>query len=201
MKYTGLIVIILNFIVTAASAQKTDSLKTTHPKLKGIKQKEVNGALMTANLNIIQNVSKSKDYSILLKAINASGLAETFESKGPITIFAPTNSAFAKLPGGKLDTLLKPQHKYELSSLITYHAIAGKVSIKDISRNIKEHKGTATYITLAGSKIAATIDTNRHIILTDENGGQCIISQHDIEQSNGMLHVVNSVFVPKKRML
>lgn len=195
MNRIGLIFAALNLIVFAAFAQKD----TTSPK--NIKTKVVNGTPMTANMNIIQNVSKAKDYSVLLSAIQASGLTETFESKGPITIFAPTNSAFAKLPGGKLDTLLKPEHKFELSSLITYHAIAGKVSAKDIARNIKDHKGTATYVTLAGSKIVASIDTNHNIVLTDENGGQCVISQFDVEQSNGMLHVVNTVFIPKTKVI
>ncbi|MES2277964.1 MAG: fasciclin domain-containing protein [Bacteroidota bacterium] len=200
MKYTWLI-ILLNFVVVTAFAQKTDSgaVKLLIPK--GIKTKVVNGVAMANNQNIIQNVAKAKDYTTLLSAIKTAGLTETFESKGPITIFAPTNSAFAKLPAGKLDSLLLPSHKFELSSVLTYHAIQGKVSAKDIARNIREHKGTATYVTLAGSKIAATIDTNRNIILTDETGGQCIISQFDVEQSNGMLHVVNSVFIPKTRVI
>jgi uncharacterized surface protein with fasciclin (FAS1) repeats len=199
MKRIALIIVILNFIGAAAIAQKTDSL--TAPKVKGIKTKVANGSLMAANLNIIQNVSKAKDYSVLLNAMKATGLIETFESKGPITIFAPTNTAFAKLPDGKMDSLLRPEHKYELSSLITYHAIAGKVGVKDIARSIKDHKGSASFTTLAGSKIIATIDANRNIVLTDENGGQCVISQFDVEQSNGMLHVVNSVFIPKKRVI
>jgi uncharacterized surface protein with fasciclin (FAS1) repeats len=194
MKKAAIVIVILNLIVAAAFAQ--DSLFK-----KSIKSKVANGAVMASDKNIIQNVSKAKDYSILLNAIKVSGLDETFESKGPLTIFAPTNSAFAKLPGGKMDSLLKPEHKYELSSLIAYHAIAGKVSAKDISHNIKEHKGIAIYTTLAGSKITATIDTNRNIILTDENGGQCVISQFDVEQSNGMLHVVNTVFIPKTKVI
>lgn len=200
MKRTGW-VIILNMMVFSAFAQKIDSAKTIAQKDKNGKSKLVNGTPMLASLNIIENISRSKDYSILLNAIKSAGLIQTFESKGPITIFAPTNSAFEKLPGGKLDSLLLPGNKYQLSSLITYHAIAGKVSIKDIIKNIREHKGTATYITLAGSKIAATIDANRNVILTDETGGKCVISQFDVEQKNGMLHVVNSVFIPKPRVI
>jgi uncharacterized surface protein with fasciclin (FAS1) repeats len=200
MKYTWLI-IILNLAVGAAFAQKTDSAAVRLLMPKGIKTKVVNGAIMANNHNIIQNVARAKDYTTLFTAIKTAGLTETFESKGPITIFAPTNTAFAKLPAGKLDTLLTPAHKYELSSVITYHAIAGKVSAKDISRNIREHKGVATYITLAGSKLAATIDANRNIVLTDETGGQTTISQFDVEQSNGMLHVVNNEIIPKKRVI
>lgn len=192
--------IILNFMAISVFAQ-TDSAKTIAQRSKNIKAKMVNGTAMLANLNIIENISRSKDYSILLNAIKATGLTETFESKGPITIFAPTNSAFEKLPAGKMDSLLLPGNKYQLSSLITYHAIAGKVSIKDIIKNIHDHKGTATFITLAGSKIAATIDANRNVILTDETGGKCAISQFDVEQANGMLHVVNSVFIPKPKVI
>jgi len=200
MKQAGL-VIILNMIVVSAFAQRADSAKAVIQQDKNVKAKLVNGTPMLANLNIIENISRSKDYSILLNAIKATGLTETFESKGPITIFAPTNSAFEKLPHGKLDSLLLPGNKYRLSSLITYHAIAGKVSIKDIAKNIRNHKGTATFITLAGSKIAATIDANRNIVLTDETGGRCVISRFDIAQKNGMLHVVNSVFIPKARVI
>ena len=193
--------IVLNLIVAIAVAQKADSVVAKLQKNKGVKSQIVNGYTMLSSQNIIQNFANAKDYSILLSAIKAAGLTETFESKGPITIFAPTNSAFSKLPLGTLDTLLQPAHKYDLSSLVTYHAIAGKVTVKDISRNIREHKGLATYITLAGSKLTATIDTNRNIILTDETGGKCVISQFDVEQSNGMLHVVNNVIVPKNRAI
>jgi len=200
MKGTALI-IVLNLVVAAAFAQKVDTANVNGQKNKGVKSKVVNGTAMIANMNIIENVSRAGDYSILLTAIKTAGLTETFESKGPITIFAPTNAAFSKLPVGKLDSLLQPGRKLELSSIITYHAIAGKVSVRDIAKNIRDHKGTASYITLAGSKILATIDVNRNIVLTDENGGQCIISQFDVEQSNGMLHVVNSVFMPKTRVI
>lgn len=195
------LVIILNLIVVSAFAQKADSAKTITQRNKNGKTTVVNGTPMLANLNIIENVSRSKDYSILLNAIKATELTETFESRGPITIFAPTNAAFEKLPYGKLDSLLLPGNKYQLSNLITYHAIPGKVSIKDITKNIREHNGTATFITLAGSKIAATIDANRNIILTDETGGRCVISKFDVEQKNGMLHVVNNVFIPKQKVI
>jgi uncharacterized surface protein with fasciclin (FAS1) repeats len=189
--------LMLSLTVFAAAAQKADSLVKT----KGVKAKIVNGAVMASDKNIIQNVSLVKDYSVLLGAIKAAGLTETFESKGPITIFAPTNNAFAKMSPNRLDSLLKPENKYQLNSLITYHAIAGKVGVKDIAKNIKDHKGTAIYTTLAGSKLAATIDANRNIFLTDENGGTCVITQFDVEQSNGMLHVVDSVLVQKAKAI
>lgn len=194
-------IFLFNIVIVTAYAQKADSAKVNLIKPKGVKTTIVNGTAMQADHNIVQNVAKAKDYSTLLTAIKAAGLTLTFESKGPITIFAPTNSAFAKLPAGKMDTLLMADHKLELASLLTYHAIPGKVSAKDILHNIREHKGAANYITLAGSKLAATIDANRNIVLTDETGGQCVISQFDVEQSNGMLHVVTGVFVPKSRAI
>lgn len=200
MKRTGLL-LVFSFTVTIACAQVQIPDTAAAHKVKTPKPKMVNGAPMMANLNIIENVSRAKDYSILLNAIKVAGLTQTFESKGPITIFAPTDEAFNKLPIGKLDTLFQPGHQYELSNLIAYHAIAGKVSAKDIAKDIKEHKGKATYVTLAGGKLAATIDANRNIVLTDETGGKCTISRFDIEQKNGMLHVVNSVFVPKARTI
>lgn len=182
-------------MAAACFAQRTDSTS------KGVKTKVIDGVSMTANQNIIQNFSKSTDYTTLVTAINRAGLEETFESKGPITLFAPTNAAFAKLPAGELDSLMKPEHKFELSNLLTYHAIPGKITAKDIARNIKEHNGNAVYTTLSGSKLSATIDTNRNIVLTDETGGKSIISTFDIEQSNGMVHLVTAVVVPKKKMI
>jgi uncharacterized surface protein with fasciclin (FAS1) repeats len=196
------LIILFNLVVLAtAFAQKTDSITTKLQKHKGVKTQMVNGSAMASNQNIIQNVAKAKNYSVLLSAINAAGFTQTFESRGPLTIFAPTNTAFAKLPAGKMDTLMMPTHKWELSSLVAYHAIPGKLSVKNIARDIRNHKGTANYITLAGTKLIATIDANNNILLTDETGGQCTISQVDVVQSNGILHVVNGVIVPKKRVI
>jgi len=192
--------LVLNLIVFAAVAQNMDSL-LNRVKVKGVKAKVANGAVMASDKNIIQNVSQAKEYSMLLTAIKSAGLTETFESKGPITIFAPTNAAFSKMPANRRDSLFKPENKYQLSSLITYHAISGKMSVKDIAKNIKDHKGSATFTTLSGSKLVATIDVNRNIVLTDECGSQCVISQFDVEQSNGMLHVVNDVFVQKGKAI
>lgn len=187
-----------NIITACTIAQTMDALI---PKSNKPKEKMVNGVAMMTNMNIVQNVAKIKDYSILSNIIQYAGYKETLESKGPITFFAPTNSAFAKMPAGRLDTLLKPEHKYDLSSVLAYHAVAGKFSAKDIAKNIREHKGTAQFITLAGTKLLATIDSNRNIVLTDETGGQCTISQFDVEQSNGILHVVNGVFIPKAKVI
>jgi uncharacterized surface protein with fasciclin (FAS1) repeats len=151
---------------------------------------------MTSSNDVVENIALSKEYTVLVTAIQNAGLTDTFKSKGPITIFAPTNQAFEKLPAGKLDTLLKPEHKLDLSMLITYHAIAGRITAKDIEKKINSNNGMATFTTIAGSKLTAKIDSNRNIVLVDENGGESIISKFDIQQSNGMLHVVNSVLIP-----
>ncbi len=154
---------------------------------------------MVSSNDIIENMTLSHEYSVLVTAIEDAGLTQTFKSKGPITLFAPTNQAFDKLPAGELDTLLKPSHKLDLNYLITNHAIVGRLSVKDIQRKISSSKGEATFRTIAGTTITARIDTNRNIVLTDENGGQSIISKFDIQQSNGMLHIVNSVLIPKTK--
>jgi len=169
-----------------------DSVKSKWGKIK-----IVNGAPMKSTDDFIENMTSSKDYTILVSAIEDAGLTQTFKSKGPITLFAPTNQAFGKLPAGKLDSLLKPDHKFDLSYLLTYHAVSGRLTAKDIEKKINSNNGEAIFTTIAGSKLTAKIDTNRNIVLIDENGGECIVSKFDIQQSNGLMHIVNSVLVPK----
>ncbi|MGN6394097.1 MAG: fasciclin domain-containing protein [Mucilaginibacter sp.] len=195
------------FLLVAASAQSLfaqDSASSNHividsVKAKWGKVKNVNGTAMISSNNIIENIELSKEYSLLVTAIEDAGLTETFRSKGPITFFAPTNQAFEKLPAGELDTLLKPNHKLDLNYLITSHAIAGKFSVKDIQHKINANNGQATFRTIAGSTLTAKIDSNRNIVLIDDNGGESIISKFDILQSNGMLHIINAVLVPKTK--
>ena len=170
-------------------------------KAKWGKVKMVDGAAMNSANNFVENMALSKEYTTLVNAIENAGLTETFKSKGPITVFAPTNKAFGNLPAGQLDTLLKSDHKLDLSYLLTYHAIAGRVTARDIEKKINANNGQATFTTLAGSKITAKIDTNRNIVLIDENGGESIISKFDVQQSNGLLHVVTAVLVPKPRAI
>jgi uncharacterized surface protein with fasciclin (FAS1) repeats len=166
-------------------------------KAKWGKVKIVNGVAMLSSNDFIENMSQAKEYSILVNAIENAGLTLTFKSKGPLTFFAPTNEAFAKLSAGQLDSLLKPGHKFDLSYLLTYHAVAGRITARDIQRKINLNNGQATYTTVAGSTLTAKIDSNRNIVLIDENGGESVISKFNIPQSNGLLHVVNSVLVPK----
>jgi len=184
-------------------AQKSNKHKLVVDSLKTIfsKVKTVDGVQMLSTNDIIENISLSKKHSILLKALDYAGLIETFKSKGPITIFAPDNQAFEKISSGKLDSLLKPANKFELSYILTYHAIAGRITTKDIAKKIKINNGGVTFTTISGGKLVAKIDSNRNIILIDENGGKSIIQHFDIPQSNGMLHTINAVLMPKPKAI
>jgi uncharacterized surface protein with fasciclin (FAS1) repeats len=189
-----------------ASAQKSDSAassikdtavnKATTP----VKTRIIEKTSMSPAKNLIQNLSGSDEFSVLMNAIKTASITETFESNGPFTFFAPDNKAFSKLAHGKLDTLLMPSHKQELINLLTYHAIAGKLSAKDIEKQIKSGNGRANFRTLSGGTLTARINENRNIVLADENGGQSIISRFDIQQNNGVLHVINAVLIPKKNL-
>jgi uncharacterized surface protein with fasciclin (FAS1) repeats len=200
-KWFVFVLLVLNCVILLA--QKTVAVNPVldSVKAKWGKIKVVDGTAMISSNDFIENMALSKEYTTLITAIEQAGLTQTFKSKGPITVFAPTNQAFNKLPVGTLDTLLKPNHKLDLNYLLTYHAIAGRISAKDIARKINSNNGQATFTTIAGSKLIAKIDTNRNIILIDENGGECIVSKFDIQQSNGMLHIVNSVLVPKTKTM
>lgn len=200
-KWTIFILLILNSVVLFAQKATIVNPVNDTVKAKWGKIKIVDGAAMISSNDIIENMALSKEYTVLINAIENAGLTETFKSKGPITVFAPTNLAFNKLPAGALDTLLKPGHKFDLNYLLTYHAIAGRLSVRDIERKINSNNGQATFTTIAGSRLTAKIDTNRNIVLIDENGGESVISKFDIQQSNGLLHIVNAVLVPKPRAI
>jgi uncharacterized surface protein with fasciclin (FAS1) repeats len=193
IKMRRLLTILLLFNVSLAFAQKADSVPG-----KSAKARNIDGTLMSSSKDLIDNISASSQFTTLVKAINTAGLAENLRA-GTITFFAPTNQAFDKLPPGVLDTLLLPSHKTDLINLINYHTIQGKLTSKDIERQVKAGNGQATLITLAGSTLTARINENRNIVLTDENGGQSIVTRLDIEQSNGMLFVINSVLQPKAK--
>ncbi|MDN5284840.1 MAG: fasciclin protein [Mucilaginibacter sp.] len=163
--------------------------------------KPMAGDGMLPTNNIVQNLELSKDLSAFYNFAKIANLLDTYNTKGPITAFIPVNEAFGNLPVDKLDSLNKPSHVWELTEILTYHAIAGSLSAKDIQKQIIEHKGIATFTTLNGAKLTAKIDANRNIVLEDENGGQSIISRFDIKQNNGILHIVNKVLLPKTRTI
>jgi uncharacterized surface protein with fasciclin (FAS1) repeats len=183
------LVILLN--TSLVFAQKTDS-----PANKPGSIRNIDGGLMRPSNNILVNLSSSPNFSILVNAIKTANLDDTFGGSSPITVFAPVNKAFDKLAPGQLDTLLLPAHTTELVKLLTYHAVAGRITSKDIEKQIKAGNVQATFTTLSGGVLTAKINENRNIVLTDENGGQSVISRFDIQQSNGILHVITSVLIP-----
>jgi uncharacterized surface protein with fasciclin (FAS1) repeats len=157
----------------------------------------INGTAMSSANDVIENASRYKDLSTFVQLVDTAGLAQTFKGTNPITVFAPNNQAFLKLDKAIMDTLLKPSHKQDLVKLLLTHVISGKVSSKDLAKQISLNNGQAILTTMAGIKLIASIDANRNIVLTDENGGKSIISKFDIQQKNGILDIVNSVLIPQ----
>jgi uncharacterized surface protein with fasciclin (FAS1) repeats len=155
----------------------------------------VGGAAMFPTKNIVENAVNSQDHTTLVAAVKAAGLVDTLQSPGPFTVFAPTNEAFAKLPAGTVDTLLKPENKDTLTKVLTYHVVAGKMSGKDLAKAIKAGHGTATLKTVSGGTLKATMQGSA-IILTDEKGGMSRVTIADVNQSNGVIHVIDSVLLP-----
>ena len=156
----------------------------------------VGGQEMFPSKNIIQNAVNSADHTTLVAAVKAAGLVETLEGPGPFTVFAPTNEAFNKLPAGTVDTLLKPENKNTLTKVLTYHVVAGKVSAADLKKLIKAGNGTAELKTVEGGKLWATLHEGRHIMLKDEKGGTALVTIPDVFQSNGIIHVIDTVVMP-----
>jgi uncharacterized surface protein with fasciclin (FAS1) repeats len=165
--------------------------------LSAVAQKDpmVGGAPMYPTKNIVENAVNSKDHTTLVAAVKAAGLVDTLESAGPFTVFAPTNEAFAKLPAGTVDTLLKPENIDQLKKVLTYHVVAGKMSAKDIEKAITAGGGTATLTTVEGGKLTATKKDGK-IVLTDEKGGMATVTIANVYQSNGVIHVIDSVLLP-----
>ncbi len=156
----------------------------------------VGGAAMYPTKNIVENAVNSKDHTTLVAAVKAAGLVETLSGEGPFTVFAPTNMAFDALPYGTVETLLKPENKDKLTSVLTYHVVAGRLNSWDIMTMIKEGNGSATLKTVQGEIL--TIKPNgKAIMVTDESGGTAKVTIADVNQSNGVIHVVDKVLLPK----
>jgi len=156
----------------------------------------VGGAPMLKTKDIIDNAVNSKDHTTLVAAVKAAGLVDTLKGTGPFTVFAPTNSAFEKLPKGTVDTLLKPESKKALTGILTYHVVAGKMDAAAIAKGIEEGNGKFTMKTVAGGTLTAMMD-GKDVIITDEKGGKSKVTIADVMQSNGVIHVVDSVLMPK----
>ena len=157
----------------------------------------VGGAAMYPTKNIVENAINSKDHTTLVAAVKAAGLVETLESAGPFTVFAPTNEAFNKLPAGTVETLVKPENKATLTKILTYHVVAGRMTSADLKKAIKAGKGKATLKTVSGGTLTAMMKGPKTIELKDEKGGISTVTIADVMQSNGVIHVVNTVLMPK----
>jgi uncharacterized surface protein with fasciclin (FAS1) repeats len=156
----------------------------------------VGGAAMYPSKNIVENAVNSKEHTTLVAAVKAAGLVETLQSAGPFTVFAPTNAAFDKLPEGTVGTLVKPENKAVLTKILTYHVIAGKYDSKAIAAAIKAGGGTAEFKTVAGGTLKASMKGNK-LMLWDEKGGMSTVTIKDVYQSNGVIHVIDTVVMPK----
>ncbi len=181
-----LAVVAIAFVSTTSFAGDNKSEKT----------KMVGGAAMYPSKDIVDNAVNSKDHTTLVAAVKAAGLVETLKTAGPFTVFAPTNDAFAKLPAGTVDNLLKPENKGTLTKVLTYHVVAGKMDAADLAKAIKAGGGKATLKTVAGGTLTASMK-GKNIMLSDENGGMATVTISDVYQKNGVIHVINSVVLPK----
>ncbi|MEO7551909.1 MAG: fasciclin domain-containing protein [Croceibacterium sp.] len=155
----------------------------------------VGGAAMYPSRNIIENAVNSRDHTTLVAAVKAAGLVETLSGPGPFTVFAPTNAAFAKLPAGTVDTLLQPANLATLQSVLTYHVVAGRVTAADLVKMIRDGGGQARLTTVQGGQLTASL-MGSTVMLTDEKGGIAHVTQADVMQSNGVIHVTDAVSLP-----
>lgn len=155
----------------------------------------VGGEAMYPKKNIVENAVKSKAHTTLVAAVQAAGLVPTLQGKGPFTVFAPVNDAFEKLPSGTVDNLLKPENKATLTKVLTYHVVAGKYDFKAISAMLK--KGQTTLKTVSGGTLTFMMNGPRNIVIKDENGNTSTINTYDVYQSNGVIHSIDAVLLPK----
>jgi len=172
--------------------------------MKSIKSAALFVALTLLSINVMAQTKQdivdvaagSKAHTTLVAAVKAAGLVETLKSKGPFTVFAPTNDAFAKLPNGTVENLLKPENKATLVSILTYHVVAGNLNAKAVLAAIKKGKGKVVLTTVAGGKLTAAVVKGK-VVLTDEKGGKAIVTATDLKATNGVIHVIDAVIMPK----
>lgn len=158
---------------------------------------EVNGAKMYPDMTIVENASTSKDLSTLVAAVSAAGLVETLSSEGPFTVFAPVNEAFAALPAGTVESLLEPENKATLSGILTYHVVSGNIMAADLLKMIEEGNGKTTFATVNGGELTAMVVDGK-VMIKDAKGGTATVAVADVKQSNGVVHVIDKVLMPKK---
>ncbi|RAK68291.1 fasciclin domain-containing protein [Hymenobacter edaphi] len=157
----------------------------------------VGGMAMLPSKNIVENAVNSKDHTTLVAAVKAAGLVETLQGKGPFTVFAPVNDAFENLPAGTVESLLKPESKAALTKVLTYHVVAGNMTADKLMAAVKAGKGKATLKTVSGGTLTAMMNGPHNVVLVDEGGNVASISTYDVLQSNGVIHVIDKVLLPK----
>jgi uncharacterized surface protein with fasciclin (FAS1) repeats len=165
-------------------------------KMSSEKTVNVGGAPMYPSKNIIQNAVNSKDHTTLVAAVKAAGLVETLQGAGPFTVFAPTYTAFGKLPAGAVDTLLKPENKPKLTAVLTYHVVPGRLTAAALMKAVKDGGGQAKYKTVEGEELTVMQPVAGKLSITDAKGGTSTVTVPDVLQSNGVIHVVDTVLLP-----
>ena len=185
----------------AAAAPEAGEAATTTTETASAEGAEnvptVGGAPMYPNKTIVENASQSAEHKTLVAAVTAAGLGETLSGPGPFTVFAPTDAAFGKLPDGTVETLTQPAQKQQLTGILTYHVVPGRVTAAELTRQIEAGGGTATLTTVNGAKLTARA-ANGGVQLTDAAGGMSMVTQADVMQSNGVIHVVDTVLMPAR---
>lgn len=194
MKKTFLTAFALVAIALSVNTTVQAQDKMYGSKMDGTKM--VGGAKMYPTKDIIDNAVNSKDHTTLVAAVKAAGLVETLKSKGPFTVFAPTNAAFSKLPKGTVENLVKPANKATLTKILTYHVVSGKMDSKAIAAAIKKGNGKAELVTVQGGKLWAWME-GKKLVLKDEKGGMSTVTIADVNQKNGVIHVIDTVLMPK----
>ena len=185
----------LSFVAVLFVALSNNSF-AQDTKMASEKSVTVGGAPMYPSKNIVENAVNSKDHTTLVAAVSAAGLVETLQSAGPFTVFAPTNAAFEKLPAGTVDNLVKPENKSTLTTILTYHVVPGKLNAKDLSASIKKGNGMTELKTVQGGKLWL-MEKDGNIWIKDEKGGMAKVTIADVNQSNGVIHVIDTVVMPK----
>jgi uncharacterized surface protein with fasciclin (FAS1) repeats len=182
-----------------AAAALAVSLGGMGPAFAQMKEKEktvtVGGAPMYPSKNIVQNAVNSKDHTTLVAAVKAAGLVDTLQSPGPFTVFAPTNDAFAKLPAGTVDTLLKPENKKTLTNVLTYHVVPGRLTAKDLMEKIRSGNGKAMLKTVEGADLTFA-EKDGKLWIWDAKGDSAQVTIRNVMQSNGVIHVIDTVLLP-----
>ena len=191
----GALALLLGSAASFASAQGTQPMGSGSASSGSEKTVTVGGAPMYPSKNIVENAVNSKDHETLVAAVKAAGLVDTLSGAGPFTVFAPTDAAFGKLPKGTVEKLTQPASKQQLTTILTYHVVPGRMTADDLMKAIKSGNGKASLKTVQGDALTATMDGNK-VVLTDAKGGKSTVTIADVMQSNGVIHVVDRVLVP-----